>query len=187
MFFSQTVPWDDEQLPSHRPSIGKRILRTVVRFSFVFLIGAGTTLAWQSDHEEGKEIVRTWVPSLGWLLPPSPTMAEPSSDLGQQLKPLSFDLALVRRSLEQLAADQKQLAAKQEEIAHDVATLQAVERDFRQNISSGLRLGHSRSCATNPRNLRRSPWLCSKRQPFWELKDQVSNINDQRIVKRRAP
>jgi hypothetical protein len=47
--------------------------------------------------------------------------------------------------------------------------------------------GHSRSCATNPRNLRRSPWLCSKRQPFWELKDQVSNINDQRIVKRRAP
>jgi chromosome segregation ATPase len=64
-------------------------------------------------------------------------MAEPSSDLGHQLKPLSFDLALVRRSLEQLAADQKQLAAKQEEIAHDVATLQAVERDLRQNISSG--------------------------------------------------
>ena len=42
MLLSETVPWDDEQLPSHRPSIGKRILRTVVRFSFVFLIGAGT-------------------------------------------------------------------------------------------------------------------------------------------------
>ena len=50
----------------------------------------------------------------------------------------------------------------------------------------GLRPGHSRSCGTNPRNLRRSPWLCSKRQPFWELTDQVSNIDDQRIVKRRA-
>ena len=70
---------------------------------------------------------------------------------------------------------------------HDVAMIQSVERDFRQNISSGLRPGRSRSCATNPRNLRRSPWLCSKRQPFWELKDQVSNINDQRIAKRRAP
>jgi len=128
---------ESEQLASDRPSIGRRILHTVARFCFVFLIGVSATLAWQSYHEEGKEIVRTWVPSLGWLLPPSPTMAEPSSDLGHQLKPLSFDLALVRRSLEQLAADQKQLAAKQEEIAHDVATLQAVERDLRQNISSG--------------------------------------------------
>ena len=68
MFFSETVPWDDEQLPSHRPSIGRRILRTVVRFSFVFLIGVGATLGWQSYHGEGKEIVRTWVPWLGWVL-----------------------------------------------------------------------------------------------------------------------
>jgi hypothetical protein len=51
MFFSQTVPWDDEQLPSHRPSIGKQILRTVVRFSFVFLIGAGTTLRLLHDQD----------------------------------------------------------------------------------------------------------------------------------------
>jgi hypothetical protein len=128
---------ESEQLASDRPSIGRRIFRTLARFFLAVLIGVGATLAWQSYHEEGKEIVRTWVPSLGWLLPPSPTMAEPSSDLGQQLKPLSLDLALVRRSLEQLAADQKQLAAKQEEIAHDVAMIQSVERDFRQNISSG--------------------------------------------------
>ena len=40
------------------------------------------------------------------------------------------------RSVEQLAADLKDLAAKQEQIAHDTATLQAVERDLRQNISS---------------------------------------------------
>ena len=37
----------------------------------------------------------------------------------------------------QAAFDQKQLATKQEEIAHDVAMIQSVERDFRQNISSG--------------------------------------------------
>ena len=36
----------------------------------------------------------------------------------------------------QAAFDQKQLATKQEEIAHDVAMIQSVERDFRQNISS---------------------------------------------------
>ena len=76
MFFSETVPWDDEQLASDRPSIGRRIFRTVARFFFVVLIGVGTTLGWQSYHGEGKEIVRTWVPWLGWLLPPSPTMAE---------------------------------------------------------------------------------------------------------------
>ncbi len=81
-------------------------------------------------------MVRTLVPSLGWLLPPLPASAEPSSELGQQLKPMVFDLALVRRSIEQLATELKQLADKQEQIAHDVSTLQAVERDLRQNISS---------------------------------------------------
>jgi hypothetical protein len=127
--------FESEQLASDRPSIGKRILHTVARFCFVFLIGVSATLAWQSYHEEVKEMVRTLVPSLGWLLPPLPASAEPS-ELGQQLKPMVFDLALVRRSIEQLAADLKQLAAKQEQIAHDISTLQAVERDLRQNISS---------------------------------------------------
>ncbi len=84
------------------------------------------TLAWQSYHEEAKEKVRTWVPALGWLLPPQ-TKAETSSEFGQQLKPIALNLALVWRGLEQLAADQKQL---------DAAPLQAVEHDLRQTISS---------------------------------------------------
>ena len=54
----------------------------------------------------------------------------------EMLKPLAVDLALVRRSVEQLALDQRQLAVKQDNIAQDIATLQAVERDLRQNISS---------------------------------------------------
>jgi len=103
-------------------------------------IGVGTTLAWQSYRKEAKEVVTTWVPSLGWLLPVSATMTsastETSPELGQQLKPIALDLPLIRRSVEQLAADLKDLAAKQEQIAHDTATLQAVERDLRQNISS---------------------------------------------------
>ena len=137
MFFSETVPWDDEQLPSHRPSTGRRMLRAVVCFSFVFLIGVATTLGWQSYHGEAKELVRTWAPWLSWVLARAPATADTSSELGQRLKPVAIDLALVRRSVEQLVADQKQLATKQEEIAHDVAMIQSVERDFRQNISSG--------------------------------------------------
>src|SRR5262249_25140342 len=86
--------------------------------------------------EEAKELVRSWVPPLGWLLPPSPPSTETPSNLGEQLKPIAVDLALVRRSVEQLALDQRQLAAKQENIAQDIATLHATERDLRQNISS---------------------------------------------------
>ena len=132
--------FQSDQFASERPSIGRRISRTLARFFFAVLIGVGTTLAWQSYRKEAKEVVTTWVPSLGWLLPVSATITSASTgtslELGQQLKPIALDLALVRRSVEQLAADLKDLAAKQEQIAHDTATLQAVERDLRQNISS---------------------------------------------------
>ena len=132
--------FQSDQFASESPSIGRRISRTLARFFFAVLIGVGTTLAWQSYSKEAKEVVTTWVPSLGWLLPVSATITSASTgtslELGQQLKPIALDLALVRRSVEQLAADLKDLAAKQEQIAHDTATLQAVERDLRQNISS---------------------------------------------------
>jgi hypothetical protein len=101
----------------------------------VFLIGVATTLGWQSYHGEAKELVRTWAPWLSWVLARAPATADTSSELGQRLKPVAIDRALVRRSVEQLVADQKQLATKQEEIAHDVAMIQSVERDFRQTVS----------------------------------------------------
>ena len=125
-----------KQLTALGPSIASRALRTVARFSLVVLLGVVATLAWQSYNEEAKELLRTWVPPLGWLLPPSAASTETSSEWGERLKPLAVDLALVRRSVEQLALDQRQLAVKQENIAQDIATLQAVERDLRQNISS---------------------------------------------------
>ena len=138
-----------KQLTALGPSIASRALRTVARFSLVVLLGVVATLAWQSYNEEAKEAVpvlcrigsrrnllRTSVPPLGWLLPPSAASTETSSEWGERLKPLAVDLALVRRSVEQLALDQRQLAVKQENIAQDIATLQAVERDLRQNISS---------------------------------------------------
>ena len=53
-------------------------------------------------------------------------------ELVEQLKPMSLDLVIVRRSLEQLAANQSQFAAKQEQIAQNIATLQEVEQEIIQ-------------------------------------------------------
>jgi hypothetical protein len=49
--------------------------------------------------------------------------------LVQQIEPITRDLTIVRRSLEQIAA-------KQEQMAQNIATLQAAEQDIRQKMSS---------------------------------------------------
>lgn len=132
--------FDNRRFANSRSSIGKRAFRSVGRFFFAVLIGISATLAWQSYGEEATEMVRTWAPSLGSLLPASsmqpPAAAATLPELVQQLKPMSLDLAIVRRSLEQLAAKHDQLAAKQEQMAQNVAALQAVEQDVRQQIAS---------------------------------------------------
>jgi hypothetical protein len=47
----------------------------------------------------------------------------------QQLEPLASNLDFVRRGVEQLAAQQEQMA-------RNIATLQAVDEDIRQKVSS---------------------------------------------------
>jgi uncharacterized iron-regulated membrane protein len=122
------------QFRSDRPSIGRRLTRSLVRFFLPVFIGVGGTLAWQYY---GGEMVRAWAPSLGWLLPASPPgPAVTSTELQQQLKPMAIDLALVRRSEEQLAANQDQLARKQDQMAQAIATLQAAEQDLSQKMSA---------------------------------------------------
>ena len=85
-------------------------------------------------------MVRTWAPSLGWLLPvstikaPAPNVT--TADLQEQLKPVAIDLALVRRSIEQLASNQEQLARKQDQMAQNIATLQAAEQEVSQKVSA---------------------------------------------------
>lgn len=125
---------------NRRPSIGKRAFRTVARFSLAVLIGVGATLAWQSYGDEAKAMVTTWAPSLGSLLPvsalQSPVAPATLPQLEQQLKPMALDLAIVRRSLEQLGATQDQLAAKQVQMTQNVVALQEVEQDIKQQISA---------------------------------------------------
>jgi hypothetical protein len=128
------------QFANIRPSTGKRMSRTIARFFLAVLIGVGGTLAWQSYGDEATGKVRIWVPSLAHLLPVSAmgssAAAASLADVVQQLKPMSLDLAIVRRSLDQLAAKQDQLAASQDQISQNVAALQEVEHDFRQETSS---------------------------------------------------
>jgi hypothetical protein len=125
--FPRSSDFKNTQVASDRPSITRRIIRALARFSAAVLIGVGATLAWQSY---GGEMVRAWAPSLGWLLPVSP-----SEELQAQVKPVALDLAIMRRSVEQLAGNQDQLARKQDQMAQAFATLlQAAVRDINQNI-----------------------------------------------------
>jgi hypothetical protein len=121
-----------------RPSMSKRVLRTVARFASAVLVGVGATLGWQSYGDRASTMIRTWAPSLTWLLPDataaSPVAPATLPEFADQLKPISLDLAIVRRTLEQLAANQNQLAAKQDQIAQNVATLQEVEQELRQGV-----------------------------------------------------
>jgi hypothetical protein len=146
--------FNSDQLASEVPSIGRRMFRALSRFFIAVLIGVGATLAWQSHGDDAKQIVRTWAPSLAWLLPVSTTTspadgpasarnaalpqsapltqsAAPASaavgELAQQIEPITHALTIVRRSLEQIAA-------KQEQMAQNIATLQAAEQDIKQSI-----------------------------------------------------
>jgi hypothetical protein len=125
------------QFRSDRPSVSRRLTRSFARFFLAVFIGVGGTLVWQHGDDVA-EFVRTWAPSLGWLLPVSttkaPATAVTSTELQQQLRPMAIDLALVRRSMEQLGANQDQLARKQDQMAQAIATLQAAEQDISQKI-----------------------------------------------------
>jgi chromosome segregation ATPase len=57
-----------------------------------------------------------------------------SEELQAQIKPVAVDLAIIRRSVEQLASNQDQLARKQDQLAQAFATMQAAVRDINQDI-----------------------------------------------------
>jgi outer membrane murein-binding lipoprotein Lpp len=113
----------------------------LTRFFLTVLLGVGITLGWQSFGDQAKGMVRVWAPSLAWLVPVSTTQSPP--DLAQQLQPMALDIGIVRRAVEQLAANQEQLAAKQEQLAatqnqlaQNIAALRQAEQEVSQQISS---------------------------------------------------
>ena len=122
-----------DQVASDRLPVGRRIFRTLARFFIAVLIGVGGTLAWQFYGDAAREVVIVRAPTLAWLLSvsttKSPAVAATSPAPVQQLEPLASNLDLVRRSVEQLAA-------KQDQMAQNIAILQAIEEDIRQKMSS---------------------------------------------------
>ena len=136
----------NDQATATKRSTGRRMLRGSFRLVFAILLGVVGTLAWQSHGEEAKATIRTWAPSLVWLFPAlkaapfdgqaSAVTAVTSADLALQIKPVALDLAIVRHGVDQLATTIKQLATKQEDMAQEIATLQATEQDLNEKVSA---------------------------------------------------
>ena len=85
-----------DQVASDRPSVGRRIFRTLARFFIAVLIGVGGTLAWQSYGDAAREVVIVRAPTLAWLLSvsttKSPAVAATSPAPVQQLEPLASNI-----------------------------------------------------------------------------------------------
>jgi hypothetical protein len=113
-------PSDLDLVPATRSSFGKRVSLAFVRFLTVFCIGAVATLAWQSYGDKARGMIASSSPRLAWLAPPAaPTVQTAPTALASaspdQIKALSHGLAVVRQSVDQLAAEISKLqAAKQD-------------------------------------------------------------------------
>jgi hypothetical protein len=128
----QPSNFNEEEVAVDRPPVVGRIFRTLPKFSIAVLTGVGAAFCWQFYGDAAREMVAEKAPTLAWWLPGStvkPAATETSVDVVQQLKPLTFTLDVMRRSVDQLAA-------KQEQIAQNIAALQAVEEDVRQKVTS---------------------------------------------------
>jgi cytoskeletal protein RodZ len=148
---ARSQSFDNDRLAG-RSSIVRRVLRSLARFSIAVLIGVGATLAWQSYGDTAREMLSTEVPSLSWLsvstttptpdaegsaqkpagsqsapAQTAPPAAAATTSQFTQLEPIAHDLAAMRRSLEQLAA-------KQEQMAQNIAAMQAAEQDIRKKM-----------------------------------------------------
>jgi hypothetical protein len=128
-----------DRLVAIENKIKKRGSRRFGRYLVAILIGVAATLAWQSYGESAKQIIATRAPELGWSpeakqmiatwtvgwtkpqkqAPPVAQTAPttPSLDPGQ-LQQMTQNLAALRQTVEQLAGGQDQMA-------RDIARLEA--------------------------------------------------------------
>jgi hypothetical protein len=130
-------------------------------------------LAWQSYGEEGAEMARTYAPSLASLLPVPKTkspadvqMFAAAIEVKQQLQPIALDLVVVRRTLEQLTVRVEQLAADQDRLAQNIATVQVVESDIGQKTSSAP-LPRAAPARNHAQSAAQSSWTQSPPVTSW--------------------
>jgi hypothetical protein len=151
---------DEENVPVKALPTPKRARRAFTRYLLAIGIGVAATLAWQSYGEtakqiiarrapqlgsspEAKQMIASWVRQLGWTpTAPQPApvaqtapgtaarmaSAAPSLDL-QQVQQMAQDLVKVRQAVGQLATSQDQMAG-------DIAKLQAADQEILQRISA---------------------------------------------------
>ena len=130
-----------------RPSLGKRASRTLARFLMTFCIGVVATLAWQSYGDTARQLIANSYSQLGWLAPQpaplaqtAPNMVAPAtpaalSPEALQLKAMAANLAAVRQSVDQLAA---QLIASRQQVAGDIADLRASVAAGQQQMAADI-------------------------------------------------
>jgi len=123
-----------------RPSFAKRFFRTFI----IFGLGIGATVGWQSYGDMAREMIVNAYPELAWLAPQAAALAQSASDAAvptasampardpQQIE-ASLGLAAIRKSVDQLAL---QVAAGQQQLAGDIARLQAAQHDLMEKISA---------------------------------------------------
>jgi hypothetical protein len=122
-------PASVDRLRRERLPFGKRVSRALSRFLITFCIGVAATLAWQSHGDVVREMIASSHPLLGWLAPQAAPDA-PSPEL-QQLKAMSTDVAAVRQSVDQLAA---QFVAGQDQLTRDITKQHAAEQELLESI-----------------------------------------------------
>ena len=121
---------NDDHIGTDRPSIGWPIVRTLGWIFIPVLVGIGAGLAWQSRDAAARDMIVGQVQSLGGLLSTTkpPAIAATAPEPMQQLEPLASNFD-IRRSVEQLVA-------RQEQMAQNIALLQAVADDIREKMST---------------------------------------------------
>ena len=108
------------------------MFRALTRFSIAVLIGVGATLGWQAYGDEARQMLAVQAPELARMLPasvmkPQVAAARPAGP-ALELGPLASNLEIVRRSVEQLAA-------RQEQLAQNIAAMRAVDEDIRMKLA----------------------------------------------------
>lgn len=120
---------------------GRRRPRAFGRFPTALCIGIATLLAWQPDSDAAREMIASTSPQLGWVAPPGAPIAQtatnavaptaPSPD-EQPLRAMSTDLAAMRQSVDELIANQEQMA-------REITRLQETARYILYKMSEGAR------------------------------------------------
>jgi len=132
----------------------RRVLRRLVRYLVVILLGVAGTLAWQSYGEatkqivaarapelgwspETKQMISSWIQELGWTTSPSIPVAQTAAEVVAPKVPAAVDPEQVQQILRGLTALQQtvdQLATAQDHLARQITSLQAADSEILNRV-----------------------------------------------------